>query len=82
MATDDQTLQATPDTCRVGVIGMGIMGSPMACCLLRAEYPVTVYNRSSAKCEAARALDGKSAESVSQLASDTDVILVMLSERP
>ncbi|MDP2949315.1 MAG: NAD(P)-binding domain-containing protein, partial [Chloroflexota bacterium] len=31
---------------RIGFIGLGIMGRPMARNLLRAGYPLTVWNRS------------------------------------
>ena len=31
---------------RIGFIGLGIMGKPMARNLLKAGYPLTVYNRS------------------------------------
>ena len=34
---------------RIGVIGLGIMGRPMARNLLRAGFSLTVYNRTSAK---------------------------------
>ncbi|MDR7393526.1 MAG: NAD(P)-binding domain-containing protein, partial [Armatimonadota bacterium] len=34
------------ESVRVGFVGLGIMGKPMARNLLRAGYPVTVHNRS------------------------------------
>ena len=34
---------------RIGFIGMGIMGEPMARNLLRAGYPVTVFSRTKSK---------------------------------
>ena len=41
------TAFATADTrARIGFIGLGIMGKPMARNLLRAGYPLVVYNRS------------------------------------
>ena len=36
---------------KIGFIGMGIMGKPMALNLLKAGYDVTVSNRNMAKCE-------------------------------
>jgi 3-hydroxyisobutyrate dehydrogenase-like beta-hydroxyacid dehydrogenase len=36
---------------KIGFMGLGIMGSPMAANLLKAGYPVTVYNRSPEKAE-------------------------------
>ena len=37
---------------RLAFLGMGMMGAPMARNLLRAGYPVTVWNRTAAKAEA------------------------------
>ena len=31
---------------KIGFMGLGIMGTPMAANLLKAGYPVKVYNRS------------------------------------
>ncbi len=36
---------------RIGYIGIGIMGRPMAENLLKAGYEVAVFNRTLAKCE-------------------------------
>lgn len=40
---------------RIGFIGLGIMGKPMARNLLKAGYPVTVYTRKRETVEAFRA---------------------------
>ena len=34
----------------IGMIGLGIMGKPMALNILNAGYPLVVYNRDSDKC--------------------------------
>ena len=36
---------------KIGFIGMGIMGKPMAINLVKAGYDVTVSNRNMAKCD-------------------------------
>ena len=36
---------------KIGFMGLGIMGTPMAANLLKAGYPVMVYNRSPKKAE-------------------------------
>ena len=41
---------------RVGFVGLGLMGGPMAANVARAGYPLTAFNRSPAKGEALRAL--------------------------
>ncbi|MCE9591753.1 MAG: NAD(P)-dependent oxidoreductase [Planctomycetes bacterium] len=47
----------------VGYIGMGIMGSAMAANLLKADFKVTVFNRTAAKCEPLRKLGAAVADS-------------------
>ncbi len=63
---------------KIGFMGLGIMGTAMAANLLRAGYPVTVYNRSPEKAEplvqqgATRAADPKA------LAAANDVVIAMV----
>jgi NAD binding domain of 6-phosphogluconate dehydrogenase len=47
---------ASPETTRVGFIGIGVMGKSMAGHLLRAGYKVTVYNRTASKVRGAQFL--------------------------
>ena len=63
---------------KIGFIGLGIMGSPMAANLAKAGCDVTVYNRTAAKMEAAVAAGAKGAESAAQVAAECDIIVVML----
>lgn len=65
---------------RIGVIGMGVMGSPMACSLLRAGYQVGVFNRTAEKCQSAQAMGAGVAQSVAQLAAESEVLIVMLAD--
>lgn len=69
-----------PQSSRVGVIGMGTMGSPMAINLIRAGFAVTVFNRTPEKCAAAVREGARQAGSVGELASGTDIVLIMLSD--
>jgi 3-hydroxyisobutyrate dehydrogenase-like beta-hydroxyacid dehydrogenase len=62
---------------RVGLIGLGHMGSGMAANLVRAGHDVTVYNRSLAKVEALIALGAKAAASVAE-ACRGDAVITML----
>ena len=39
-------MPATPDKTKIGFIGLGIMGAPMALNLMKAGYSLKVYNRS------------------------------------
>ena len=62
---------------KIGFLGLGIMGSPMAGHLARAGHAVTVYNRSAAK--AAQWVEkngGRSAASPALAATGADVVLM------
>jgi 3-hydroxyisobutyrate dehydrogenase len=67
-------------TLRVGVIGLGLMGNGMAASLLRAGFPLAVWNRSPDKTAAAVALGARPAASIKQLASESDVAIIMVSD--
>src|SRR5215208_3003810 len=66
---------------KIGFIGLGIMGKPMAKHLLKAGYPVFILSSSavSAELNAEGAVTVKSAES---LAAQSDVIITMLPDSP
>jgi 2-hydroxy-3-oxopropionate reductase len=67
---------------RVGFVGLGIMGKPMARNLLRAGYPLVVHNRSRPAVDqlvAEGAVDGGSARGV---AEQSDVVITMLPDTP
>ena len=66
----------------VAVIGLGIMGSPMAVNLVKAGYDVVGYNRSKAKTEVLVAQGGRAAESVADAVSAADVVVTMLPDSP
>jgi 2-hydroxy-3-oxopropionate reductase len=70
------------DKTTVAVIGLGIMGSPMAVNLVKAGYDVVGYNRSKAKAEALVAQGGRAAESVGDAVSAADVVVTMLPDSP
>jgi 3-hydroxyisobutyrate dehydrogenase len=60
---------------RLGFIGLGHLGSPMARRLLAAGFPLVVYNRDSNKTTALSALGAEVARDLGKLAAETDVIL-------
>ena len=60
---------------RVGFIGMGIMGAPMAANVLKAGHKVTVYNRTAEKCEPLRKAGAEVADSPAAVAAASDVVL-------
>jgi 3-hydroxyisobutyrate dehydrogenase len=67
------------NTQKIGWIGAGRMGSPMAERLLKAGHDVTIWNRTRAKAEPLAAHGGKIAGKLSELAS-CDVVFSIVSE--
>jgi 3-hydroxyisobutyrate dehydrogenase len=67
-------------TQRVALLGLGTMGIGMAKNLLKAGFPLAVYNRTHAKAEPLAAEGARIAETPADAARDADVILSMLSD--
>jgi 3-hydroxyisobutyrate dehydrogenase len=59
---------------RVGWIGTGVMGAPMAGHLLAAGYPVTVFNRTKAKADALVAKGATWAGSPAEVTAKSDIV--------
>lgn len=67
---------------RVGFIGLGIMGGPMAANLVRAGFEVTGFNRSRVKVDRLVDQGGRAAASVADAVSDADVVVTVLPDSP
>jgi 2-hydroxy-3-oxopropionate reductase len=67
---------------RIGFIGLGIMGKPMAGNLLAAGYPLTVYSRSSGPVDELVAAGAMAAGSPREVAESSDVVITMLPDSP
>jgi 3-hydroxyisobutyrate dehydrogenase-like beta-hydroxyacid dehydrogenase len=63
---------------RVGFIGLGHMGLPMAQNILKAGFPLWAYNRSKEKAAPLLAQGGKWAESPAELAAQCDIVVSMV----
>ncbi len=63
---------------KVGFMGLGIMGSAMAANILKAGYPLMVYNRTPAKAEPLAQLGAKVAATPKALAQDAAIIIAMV----
>ena len=61
---------------RVGCIGLGTMGAPMAENLLKAGYDLTVYNRTLSKAEKLVSQGASLAHSPAELAKQVDIVLL------
>lgn len=66
----------------IGFIGLGIMGKPMAQNLLKAGYPLVVYNRSRPAMEALAAEGAALADSPQAIAQQADVVISCVSDSP
>jgi len=64
---------------KIGFIGLGTMGSPMAANLLRKGYSVTVYNRTPGKAEELTELGAASAATPADVTRDVELVITMIS---
>lgn len=67
---------------RVGFVGLGIMGSPMAMNCLKAGFPLTVYNRTAAKADALGVAGAEVAGSPAAVAKVSDVVVTCVTDTP
>jgi 2-hydroxy-3-oxopropionate reductase len=67
---------------KVGFVGLGIMGKPMAKNLMDAGYDLTVHNRSPQKAQELGEQGATVAESPREVAHDSDIIVTMLPGPP
>src|SRR3989338_3436697 len=65
---------------KLGFIGLGKMGSLMAGRLLKAGYPLTVFNRSPQKSKSLVDQGAKPASTPKELAGAAEIIIMMLSD--
>ena len=66
----------------VGFVGLGIMGLPMSLNLLKAGYPLTVYNRTTSKTAEPASKGAAVADSPREVAQRSSVVIVMVSDSP
>lgn len=67
---------------RVGFIGLGIMGRPMALNLVRAGYRLFVHARREVSMEPLIAADAEACASPAEVARRADIIFVMVADTP
>jgi 2-hydroxy-3-oxopropionate reductase len=66
----------------IAVIGLGIMGCPMAVNLVKAGFDVIGYNRSEAKVQALVERGGRGASTIAEAVGTADVIMTVLPDSP
>ncbi len=64
---------------RVGFVGLGVMGGPMAGHLLDAGQPLTVWNRTPSKAEPLRERGARVADSLEDLGRECEVVFLCVS---
>ncbi len=68
------------NTTKLGWIGLGNMGNPMAKQFLKAGFPLTVFNRDESKNDEFIKLGAKSANTPSSLLDEVTVLFIMVSD--
>jgi 3-hydroxyisobutyrate dehydrogenase len=69
-------------TDRIGFIGLGIMGRPMATNLLNAGYELTVWNRSRPGIDALLAKGAAEAANPAEVARRSDIVITIVGDAP
>lgn len=67
---------------RIGFIGLGIMGQPMAQNLLKAGFSVVVFNRSQTPIDRLATAGATPATSAKQVAQQSDIVITCLPDSP
>ncbi|HVB51415.1 MAG TPA: NAD(P)-dependent oxidoreductase [Acidimicrobiales bacterium] len=67
---------------RVGFVGLGTMGSLMSANLLRADFPLTVWNRTSQRADDLRDSGAEVATSPAALAHSSQIVVSCLTDSP
>ena len=63
---------------RVGMVGIGAMGTPMSANLIKAGFPVTVYDRNPKRLEPLQKLGAQPAENCADVARRVDVVITVI----
>jgi len=67
---------------QIGFIGLGLMGHPMSTNLLKAGYPLTVWNRTASRAADLLAQGATLAKSPREVAAVSDVLITIVSDPP
>ncbi len=67
---------------KVGFVGLGIMGKPMARNLMQAGYELMVHNRSRGPVDELASEGAEAAESPREVAEKSDIVITMLPDSP
>ena len=65
---------------KVGLIGLGLMGKPIGMNLLKAGFPLTVWNRTASRADELVAAGAKLAQTPRELAANSELMLSIVSD--
>ena len=65
---------------KVGLIGLGLMGKPMGMNLLKAGFPLTVWNRTASRADELISAGAKFAQSPRELAANSEFVISIVSD--
>ncbi len=67
---------------KIGFVGLGIMGKPMALNLMKAGFELVVYNRTSSKMDELIKAGATGANSPKEIAKNCEIIITIVSDSP
>jgi 2-hydroxy-3-oxopropionate reductase len=67
---------------KIGFIGLGLMGRPMALNIRKAGFPLTVWNRTPERADEVVAAGAKLASSPAEVAANSDLVISIVSDPP
>src|SRR5215207_1897476 len=76
--SDQQQRDGDREMTRVGWVGLGAMGGPMAACVARVGHDVIAYDVDPSRADALATEGVKAAYTIAQAARDADVLVVMV----
>ncbi|MGZ8156773.1 MAG: NAD(P)-dependent oxidoreductase, partial [Burkholderiales bacterium] len=79
MASESNTRAQSREELRVGLVGIGNMGTPMCANMIKAGWKVTVYDIAPERVDrVVQSLGARAASSLSELGRNSDVVITML----
>ncbi|MEO0835752.1 MAG: NAD(P)-dependent oxidoreductase [Cyanobacteria bacterium J06642_3] len=67
---------------KLGFLGTGLMGQPMALKLMQANYEMTAYNRTKSKLQPLQEAGAKIVDSATEVIEQADCVILMLTDAP
>ncbi len=75
-------MTVSPETTRIGFVGLGVMGQAMSRNILKAGFALTVHNRTRSKADTLVAEGARFAASPAEVARDSDIVFTCVPDTP